>query len=103
VKVRSTGMRYNTILVVLVHSGWYLSTRFLQVTTIHRRRPPSAAGAVAAPPCRRRHCSPPLPTVATRRRWCQIPAFLPHHRLALVFDTVEHCPSSSNAPAFAAI
>jgi hypothetical protein len=31
VKVRSTGMRYNTIFVVPVHSGWYLSTRFLQV------------------------------------------------------------------------
>ncbi len=31
VKVRSTGMRYNTILVIPVHSGWYLSTRFLQV------------------------------------------------------------------------
>ncbi len=31
VKVQSTGMRYNTILVILVHSGWYLSTRFLQV------------------------------------------------------------------------
>ena len=31
VKVRSTGMRNNTILVIPVHSGWYLSTRFLQV------------------------------------------------------------------------
>ena len=31
VKVRSTGMCYNTILDMLVHSGWYLSTRFLHV------------------------------------------------------------------------
>ena len=31
VKVRSTGMCYNTILVLPAHSGWYLSTRFLQV------------------------------------------------------------------------
>jgi hypothetical protein len=31
VKVQSTGMRYNTILVIPVHSSWYLSTRFLQV------------------------------------------------------------------------
>ncbi len=34
VKVRSTGMHYNTILVVPVHSGWYLSTRFLQVEKV---------------------------------------------------------------------
>ena len=25
------GMHYNTILVIPVHSGWYLSTRFLNV------------------------------------------------------------------------
>jgi hypothetical protein len=31
VKVRSTGMHYNTILVIPVHSGWYLSMRFLHV------------------------------------------------------------------------
>jgi hypothetical protein len=31
VKVQSTGMHYNTILVIPVHSGFYLSTRFLQV------------------------------------------------------------------------
>ena len=31
VKVQSTGMHYNTNFVILVHSGWYLSTRFLQV------------------------------------------------------------------------
>ena len=30
-KVQSTGMGYNTILVILVHSGWYLSTRFVHV------------------------------------------------------------------------
>ena len=29
VKIQSTGMSYNTILVVPVHAGWYLSTRFL--------------------------------------------------------------------------
>jgi hypothetical protein len=31
VKVQITGMCYNTILVILVYSSWYLSTRFLQV------------------------------------------------------------------------
>ncbi len=30
-KVQSTRMGYVTILVLLVHSGWYLSMRFLQV------------------------------------------------------------------------
>jgi hypothetical protein len=29
VKIQSTGMCYNTILVVPVHAGWYLSMRFL--------------------------------------------------------------------------
>jgi hypothetical protein len=28
---KGTGMRYNTILDIPVYSGWYLSTRFLQV------------------------------------------------------------------------
>jgi hypothetical protein len=28
-------MRYNTILVIPVHSGWYLSMRFLQVEKAH--------------------------------------------------------------------
>ena len=31
VNARNTGMRYNTILVVPVHSDWYLSMRFLHV------------------------------------------------------------------------
>jgi len=31
VKVQSTGMRNNTILVIPVHSDWYLSMRFLHV------------------------------------------------------------------------
>jgi len=30
VKVQSTRIHYKTILVILVHSGWYLSMRFLQ-------------------------------------------------------------------------
>ncbi len=31
VKVQSIGKRYNTILVISVHFGWYLSTWFLHV------------------------------------------------------------------------
>ncbi len=34
VKVQSTRIHYKTILVILVHSGWYLSTRFLQVEKV---------------------------------------------------------------------
>ncbi len=30
-----TGINYNTILDILVYSGWYLSTRFLQVENAH--------------------------------------------------------------------
>ena len=35
VKVRSTGIHYNTILAIPVYSGWYLSTRLLQVENAH--------------------------------------------------------------------
>ncbi len=64
--------------------------------TIDQRRPPRPPAPLPPPPPTPT-LLPPLPAIATRCHWCQMPSS-PCHRLALVHGAVERCRRHQTPP-----